>query len=96
MERQRIDVTNSELKFGVEARTSIFGIIDPIKKRYDSSKTVGENVNASQQLLSKFHMVFLMLDNPNPVIPNFCNNFSIRLEHLNFILEAQLDNEAFL
>ncbi|XP_034950895.1 DNA helicase MCM8-like [Chelonus insularis] len=65
MEQQSVSVAKSGIICSLEARTSILAAANPIGGRYDASKTLIENLNLSQPLLSRFDLIFLLLDRPD-------------------------------
>lgn len=67
MEQQSVTVAKSGVICSLPARTSILAAANPIGGQYDKSKTVTENLNISQPLLSRFDLIFLLLDKPNEV-----------------------------
>lgn len=67
MEQQSVTVAKSGVICSLPARTSILAAANPIGGQYDRSKTMTENLNISQPLLSRFDLIFLLLDKPNKV-----------------------------
>ncbi|XP_032684670.1 DNA helicase MCM8-like isoform X2 [Odontomachus brunneus] len=65
MEQQSVTVAKSGVLCSLPARTSILAAANPIGGQYNKSKTVTENLNISQPLLSRFDLIFLLLDKPN-------------------------------
>ncbi|XP_044010007.1 DNA helicase MCM8-like [Aphidius gifuensis] len=65
MEQSRVSVAKSGIICSLPARTSILAAANPIGGRYDRSKSVTENLNLSQPLLSRFDLIYLLLDQPN-------------------------------
>ncbi|KAG7197523.1 hypothetical protein KM043_017636 [Ampulex compressa] len=65
MEQQTVSVAKSGVVCSLPARASILAAANPIGGRYDKSKTIIQNLNVSQPLLSRFDLVFLLLDIPN-------------------------------
>ncbi|XP_012282154.1 DNA helicase MCM8 isoform X2 [Orussus abietinus] len=65
MEQQCVSVAKSGTLCSLPARTSILSAANPIGGRYDSSKTVIQNLKMNQPLLTRFDLVFLLLDQPN-------------------------------
>lgn len=49
------------------ARTSVLAAANPVGGHYDKGKTVSENLRMNQRLLSRFDLVFILLDKPNEV-----------------------------
>lgn len=46
----------------LSARTSVLAAANPIGGHYDRSKTVMENLKMSQALLSRFDLIFILVD----------------------------------
>jgi len=67
MEQQSITVAKSGVICSLPARISILAAANPIGGQYDKSKTVNENLHISQPILSRFDLIFLLLDKPNKV-----------------------------
>ncbi|KAM0736922.1 DNA helicase MCM8 [Formica fusca] len=65
MEQQRVTVAKSGIISSFPARTSILAAANPIGGQYDKSKTVTENLNINQPILSRFDLIFLLLDKPD-------------------------------
>ena len=67
MEQQSITVAKSGVICSLPARISILAAANPIGGQYDKSKTLPENLHISQPILSRFDLIFLLLDKPNKV-----------------------------
>jgi len=67
MEQQSVTVAKSGLICSLPARTSILAAANPIGGQYNNNKTVTENLNISQPILSRFDLIFLLLDKPDKV-----------------------------
>ncbi|XP_043490015.1 DNA helicase MCM8-like isoform X2 [Polistes fuscatus] len=65
MEQQSVTVAKSGILCSLPSRTSVLAAANHIGGRYDKSKTVLQNLNISQPLLSRFDLIFLLLDNPD-------------------------------
>eukprot|EP00871_Galdieria_phlegrea_P002363 jgi/Galph1/3127/GphlegSOOS_G1815.1 len=65
MEQQRVSVAKAGILCSLSARTSVIAAANPRNGHYDDSKTVSENLRISPQLLSRFDIIFLMLDRPH-------------------------------
>lgn len=68
MEQSRVSVAKSGIICSLPARTSILAAANPIGGRYDTSKGVTDNLNLSQPLLSRFDLIYILLDQPNEQI----------------------------
>ncbi|XP_058797982.1 DNA helicase MCM8-like [Phymastichus coffea] len=71
MEQQSVSVAKSGVIWSLPARTSILAAANPIGGRYDKSKILAKNLNMSQPLLSRFDLIFLLLDQPDKDLDNF-------------------------
>ncbi|XP_043275988.1 DNA helicase MCM8-like [Venturia canescens] len=68
MEQQSVTVAKAGVVCSLPARTSILGAANPIGGRYNRAKTVIKNLSMSTPLLSRFDLVFLLLDEPNAML----------------------------
>ncbi|RLU16133.1 hypothetical protein DMN91_011892 [Ooceraea biroi] len=103
MEQQSVTVAKSGLICSLPARTSILAAANPIGGQYDNSKTVTENLNISQPILSRFDLIFLLVDKPDEHFDSLlCNH--IMTVHTNshansngkVMGKLSPDNECFL
>ncbi|XP_067933139.1 DNA helicase MCM8-like [Watersipora subatra] len=65
MEQQSISIAKAGIVCSLPARTSILAAANPIGGHYNKAKTVSENLKLSGPLLSRFDLVFILLDKPN-------------------------------
>lgn len=62
MEQQSVSVAKAGVLCALPARTSILAAANPSSGHYDKSKTVAENLKIWPTLLSRFDLVFILLD----------------------------------
>ena len=67
MEQQSISLAKAGVVCSLPARTSILAAANPIGGHYNRAKTVSENIKLGPALLSRFDLVFLLLDRPDLV-----------------------------
>nr|KAJ3421249.1 hypothetical protein HK105_004111 [Polyrhizophydium stewartii] len=65
MEQQTISVAKAGIITTLNARTSILACANPINSKFDVSLSVPENVNLPPPLMSRFDLLYLLLDKPN-------------------------------
>ncbi|KMS95512.1 hypothetical protein BVRB_007520 isoform B [Beta vulgaris subsp. vulgaris] len=65
MEQQCVSVAKAGLVASLSARTSILAAANPVGGHYNRAKTVNENLKMSSALLSRFDLVFILLDKPD-------------------------------
>ncbi|KAJ3276834.1 DNA replication licensing factor mcm8 [Terramyces sp. JEL0728] len=62
MEQQSISIAKSGIVCSLPARTSIIAAANPVGGHYNKQKTVSENLKMNSALLSRFDLVFILLD----------------------------------
>ncbi|KAI8477754.1 DNA replication licensing factor mcm8, partial [Branchiostoma belcheri] len=65
MEQQSISLAKAGIVCSLPARTSIIAAANPVGGHYNKAKTVAENLKMGSALLSRFDLVFILLDNPD-------------------------------
>ncbi|KAK7103109.1 DNA helicase MCM8-like [Littorina saxatilis] len=65
MEQQSISIAKAGIVCSLPARTSILAAANPVGGHYNKGKTVSENLKMGSALLSRFDLVFIMLDRPD-------------------------------
>ena len=79
MEQQTISLAKAGITTSLKARASILAAANPIWGRYNRAKTPHENIGLAHSLLSRFDLIFILLDVPQ-------RNLDQRLaEHITYV-----------
>jgi DNA replication licensing factor MCM7 len=65
MEQQTVSIAKAGITTTLNARTAILAAANPVYSRYNVKHTLLENVNLPAALLSRFDLLFLLLDRPS-------------------------------
>ena len=65
MEQQTVSVAKAGIIAQLNARTAILAAANPVKSKYDPKLSVVENIKLPPSLLSRFDLIYLVLDKQN-------------------------------
>lgn len=65
MEQQSISIAKAGIVCSLPARTAVIAAANPVGGHYNRAKTVAENLKMSEAVLSRFDLVFILLDKPD-------------------------------
>jgi len=67
MEQQTISLAKSGVIVSLSSRTSVIASANPCEGHYNKSKSVKDNIRISNAVLSRFDLIFLILDQNDKV-----------------------------
>jgi len=66
MESQTVSIAKAGIVCSLNARCAILASANPVNSAYDPRKSVVENINLPKNLMTRFDLIWLMLDKRNP------------------------------
>ncbi|MFW9949591.1 MAG: minichromosome maintenance protein MCM [Candidatus Thorarchaeota archaeon] len=66
MEQQTVSIAKAGIVATLKAQTAIIAAANPRSGRYDRYKTPTQNIHLPPSLLSRFDLIFVVVDKPNP------------------------------
>lgn len=82
MEQQTISISKAGLNVTLNARTTILAAANPIYGRYNIEKSINHNIGLPASLLSRFDIVFLLMDQPDHEHDLELANYILRLHQV--------------
>jgi DNA replication licensing factor MCM2 len=77
MEQQTISISKAGIIATLQARCAVIAVANPVKGRYDSTKTFSENVDLSDPILSRFDILCVVKDEVDLVHDHSLSTFVI-------------------
>jgi DNA replication licensing factor MCM4 len=81
MEQQTVSVAKAGIICSLNARTSVLAAANPIESRYNPHKSVTDNINLNPTLLSRFDLIYLVLDKQDDTLDRRLARHIIGLHH---------------
>ncbi|CAB4057059.1 MCM8 [Lepeophtheirus salmonis] len=79
MEQQAVSVAKGGVVCTLPARTAVLAAANPVGGHYDQSRTVSENLKMSPALLSRFDIVFILIDRPDENLDQYLSDHIMKL-----------------
>lgn len=67
MEQQSISIAKAGIVCTLPTRATILAAANPAGGHYNKAKTIAENLKIGSPMLSRFDLIFIILDQPNEV-----------------------------
>lgn len=83
MEQQTLSIAKAGIVCQLNARTSVLAAANPVSSDWDKTKTIIENVKMPDTLLSRFDLIFLLLDPNNEAYDTKLAMHLVSLYHRN-------------
>ena len=81
MEQQTLSIAKSGIICKLNARTSILAAANPIESKWAKNKTIVENIQLPHTLMSRFDLIFLILDPEDEMYDRRLANHLVSLYH---------------
>lgn len=82
MEQQRISIAKGGVVTSLKSRASIIAAANPVNGHYQRKKSLCENLKMPSALISRFDIVFLLLDRPDETHDRRLSEHIMRSQHL--------------
>jgi DNA replication licensing factor MCM4 len=91
MEQQTLSIAKAGIVCQLNARTSVLAAANPVESQWNKNKTIIENIQLEHTLLSRFDLIYLMLD---PQDEDYDRRLARHLVSLYYKTEDEVDEKV--
>lgn len=78
MEQQSISVSKAGIVTSLQARCTVMAAANPVRGRYDASRSFLQNVDLTEPILSRFDILIVLRDTVSPIVDEHLAQFVVR------------------
>jgi DNA helicase MCM8 len=89
-EQQTVSVAKAGIVCQLRARVSIIASANPKSGMFEKNKTLKDNIKISNAILSRFDLIFLLIDQPNEKVDRVVSEHIVNVQITVYLDEARV------